>query len=153
MASKTSKCGFCYAKKLKSLVSFNNKMPPGSELKISKTRQWEFFNIGCVTHYYKPVLLNANNLQIMHTIYEIATNNSSYGYWFFPQWLRENVYCIGKERVLKYMQFMKIYAIYSSKKRFISLGNPKHKIYEYSLYTATICQDRILKIHIPTSCV
>ena len=52
----------------------------------------------------------------MHNIDEIATNNSEYGYRFIHLQLLEDGYSIGKNKVLKYMQFMGVQAIYPTKK-------------------------------------
>ena len=68
---------------------------------------------------------------LMHTIDEIATDNSEYGYRYIYRQLIEDGYIIGKDRVLKYMQSMGIQAIYPTKKRLTSIKNPEHKIYEY----------------------
>ncbi|MFW5990318.1 MAG: IS3 family transposase, partial [Campylobacterales bacterium] len=100
---------------------------------ISVTRQCELLNISRSSYYYKPVPISEYNLKIMHTIDEIATDNSEYGYRFIHQELLENGFSIGKDRVLKYMQIMGIQAIYPTKKKLTSQGVKEHKKYQYLL--------------------
>jgi len=139
------------AKKLESSVSLNKrKILIESGLKISITKQCELLTISRATHYYKPVPLSENNLKIMHAIDEIATDNSEYGYRFIHQQLLENGYGIGKDRVLKYMQFMGIQAIYPRKRTLTSLGNPEHKIYKYLLKPYWTRTGRTKQVYVPT---
>ena len=122
------------AKKLESSVSLNKrKTLVENELELSKTLQCKLLHISRATHYYKPVPISEHNLKIMHTIDEIATDNSEYGYRYIHQQLREDGYSIGKDRVLKYMQFMGIQALYPTKKRLTSIKNPEHTIFPYLL--------------------
>ena len=81
----------------------------------------------------------------MHIIDEIATDNSEYGYR-----LLEDGYNIGKDRVLKYMQFMGIQAIYQIKKRLTSIKNKEHKVYEYLLKEYWITTGKIKQINVPS---
>ena len=122
------------AKKLESSVSLNKrKTLVENELELSKTIQCKLLHISRATHYYKPVPISEQNLKIMHTIDEIATDNSEYGYRYIHQQLREDGYNIGKDRVLKYMQLMGIQALYPTKKRLTSIKNPEHTIFPYLL--------------------
>ena len=103
--------------KLKSSVSLNKRKELiEGELNITKTRQCKLLHVSRASHYYKPVPISKQNIKIMHIIDEIATDNSEYGYRFIHQQLLEDGYSIGKDRVLKYMQFMGIQAIYPTKK-------------------------------------
>jgi len=139
------------AKKLESSVSLNKrKILVENGLKISITKQCELLHIGRATHYYKPVPMSENNLKILHAIDEIATDNSEYGYRFIHQGLLEFGYSIGKDRVLKYMQFMGIQAIYPRKKCLTSIGNPEHKIYEYLLKPYWTRTGRTKQVYVPT---
>lgn len=139
------------AKKLESSVSFNErKTLIEGGLDITKTIQCELLNIGRATHYYKPIPMSENNLKIMHTIDEIATDNSEYGYRLIHQQLLEDGFPIGKDRVLKYMQLMGIQAIYPTKKRLTSIGNPEHKIYEYLLKPYWTRTGRTKQVYVPT---
>ena len=121
-----------------------------SELEITTTQQCKLLNISRASYYYEPVPINKQTLEIMHTIDEIATDNSEYGYRFIHQQLLEDGYSIGKDRVLKYMQLMGIQAIYPSKKRLTSIGNPEHKIYEYLLKPYWTKTSRTKQVYVPT---
>ncbi len=139
------------AKKLESSVSLNKrKTLIENGLKLSITKQCELLNIGRATHYYKAVQMSKNNLNILHMIDEIATDNSEYGYRFIHQQLLEDGYSIGKDRVLKYMQIMGIQAIYPKKRTFTSIGNPEHKIYEYLLKPYWTRTGRTKQVYVPT---
>ena len=140
------------AKKLKSSVSSKDRQTfIESGLELTKTRQCKLLGINRATHYYKPVPISEINLNIMHAIDEIATDNSEYGYRYIHQQLLEDGYSIGKDRVLKYMQFMGIQAIYPTKKRLTSIGNPEHKIYEYLLKEYWTKVGRSKTIYVPTA--
>jgi len=138
------------AKKLKSSVSLNKRKELIEvELNITKTRQCKLLHVSRSSHYYKPVPISQQNIKIMHSIDQIATDNSEYGYRFIHQQLLEDGYSIGKDRVLKYMQFMGIQAIYPTKKRLTSIGNPEHKIYEYLLKEYWTTTGRTKQIYVP----
>ena len=137
--------------KLKSSVSLNKRKELIEvELKLTKTRQCKLLHVSRASHYYKPVPVSQQNIKIMHSIDEIATDNSEYGYRFIHQQLLEDGYSIGKDRVLKYMQFMGIQAIYPTKKRLTSIGNSEHKIYEYLLKEYWTKTGRTKQIYVPT---
>ncbi len=137
--------------KLKSSVSSNKrKTLIGSELNLSKITQCKLLGISRATHYYKPVPMSKLNLRIMHTIDEIATDNSEYGYRFIHQQLLEDGYSIGKDRVLKYMQFMGIQAIYPTQKRLTSIKNQEHKIYAYLLKEYWTKTGKTKQVYVPT---
>lgn len=139
------------AKKLESSVSLNKRKTLVEDgLELSKTIQCKLLSVSRAAHYYKAVPISEKNLKIMHTIDEIATDNSEYGYRYIHQQLLEDGYNIGKDRVLKYMQFMGIQAIYPTKKRLTSIGNPEHKIYEYLLKEYWTKTGRTKQIYVPT---
>ena len=139
------------AKKLESSVSYKErKTLIENGLKLTKSTQCKLLGISRATHYYKPVPISKTNLKIMHTIDEVATDNSEYGYRFIHQQLLEDGYSIGKDRVLKYMQFMGIQAIYPTKKKLTSTGNPEHKIYEYLLKEYWTRTGRTKQTYVPT---
>ena len=139
------------AKKLESSVSYKErKTLIENGLKLTKTIQCKLLSISRATHYYKPAPLSEQNIKIMHTIDEIATDNSEYGYRFIHQQLLEDGYNIGKDRVLKYMQFMGIQAIYPTKKKLTSIKNQEHKIYEYLLKEYWTRTGRTKQIYVPT---
>ena len=138
------------AKKLESSVSLNKRKELiEDELNLTKTTQCKLLNVSRSSHYYKPVPISQQNIKIMHSIDEIATANSEYGYRFIHQQLLEDGYSIGKDRVLKYMQFMGIQAIYPTKKRLTSIKNQEHKIYEYLLKEYWTKNGRTIQIYVP----
>jgi len=138
------------AKKLESSVSLNKRKELiEGELNITKTTQCKLLHVSRSSHYYKPVPISQQNIKIMHSIDQIATDNSEYGYRFIHQQLLEDGYNIGKDRVLKYMQTMGIQAIYPTKKRLTSINNPEHKIYEYLLKEYWTTTGRTKQIYVP----
>ena len=138
-------------KKLESSVSLNKrKTLVENELELSKTIQCKLLNISRATHYYKPVPIREQNLKIMNTIDEIATDNSEYGYRYIHQQLLEYGYNIGKDRVLKYMQLMGIQALYPTKKRLSSIKNPEHTIFPYLLKEYWSRTGKTKQIYVPT---
>ena len=140
------------AKKLESSVSLNKRKELiEDELNLTKTIQCKLLHVSRSSHYYKPAPISQQNIKIMHSIDEIATVNSEYGYRFIHQQLLEDGYSIGKDRVLKYMQFMGIQAIYPTKKRLTSIGNPEHKIYEYLLKEYWTTTGRTKQIYVPSA--
>lgn len=139
------------AKKLKSSVSSKNrKTLIESGLNIPKTRQCELINISRASYYYKPVPMSAKDINILHAIDEIATDNSEYGYRFIHQQLLEDGYSIGKHRVFKYMGMLGIQAIYPRKKKLTSIKNQEHKIYDYLLkgYWTKVGKNK--SVYVPT---
>ena len=137
-------------KKLESSVSLNKrKTLVENELELSKTLQCKLLHISRATHYYKPVPISEQNLKIMHTIDEIATDNSEYGYRYIHQQLLEYGYNIGKDRVLKYMQLMGIQALYPTKKRLSSIKNPEHTIFPYLLKEYWSRTGKTKQIYVP----
>lgn len=139
------------AKKLGSSVSLNKRKTLVEDgLELSKTIQCRLLSISRATHYYKPMTVSEQSLKIMHTIDEIATENSEYGYRLVHRQLLEDGYIIGKDRVLKYMQSMGIQAIYPTKKRLTSIKNPEHKIYEYLLKPYWARTGRTKQVYVPT---
>ena len=139
------------AKKLESSVSLNKRKTLIEDgLELSKTIQCRLLSISRATHYYKPIPVSEQSLKIMHTIDEIATDNSEYGYRLVHRQLIEDGYIIGKDRVLKYMQFMGIQAIYPTKKRLTSIKNPEHIIFPYLLKEYWTRTGRTKQVYVPT---
>ena len=138
------------AKKLESSVSLNKrKALIESGLEITTTKQCELLHVSRSVYYYKPVPMNMKDVQIMHVIDEIATDNSEYGYRLIHRQLLEDGYSVGKDRVLKYMQMMGIQAIYPSKKRLTSIKNQEHKVYEYLLKEYWTQKGRTKQVYVP----
>lgn len=122
------------AKKLEGLDLSNKKALVESKPEtISIARQCALLGISRSAYYYRPAPLSSANLQIMHAIDEIATDNAEYGYRFIHQQLLEDGYHIGKERVLKYMRVMNLQALYPKKRKLTSIPNQQHKRYPYLL--------------------
>lgn len=121
-------------KKLKSLDLCNKKaLIESKHTVLSISEQCEIFGISRSYYYYKPVPMSQTNIQLLHRIDEIATDNSEYGYRFIYEQLKENGCSVGRNRVLKYMGILGIQAIYPTKKKLTSIKNKEHKIYEYLL--------------------
>ena len=122
------------AGKLKSLDLNDKKSliePKHQELSISE--QCELVGLSRSSYYYKAVPMSQTDIQILHKIDEIATDNSDYGYRLIHAQLKEDGYTIGKNRVLKYMGILGIQAVYPIKKKLTSIKHPKHTVYEYLL--------------------
>ena len=120
--------------KLNSLDIINKISLVESKLEtLSKTRQCELLNISRSGIYYKPKVMSLCNLNILHRIDEIYTDNPDYGYRYIHKQLLEDGFNIGKDRVLKYMGAMGIEAIYPHKKKVVSTKDSQHKIYKYLL--------------------
>lgn len=122
------------AKKLKSLDLSSKKSLVNSKLStLSLTRQCALLGISRSAYYYTPSPMSAQALAIMHSIDEIATDNSEYGYRLIHQQLLEDGHHIGKNRVLKYMRILGIQAIYPTKRKLTSIGIKEHHKYPYLL--------------------
>ncbi len=137
--------------KLKSLDLSNKKILVDSKLTITKTRQCELIGLSRSALYYIPKPLSDINLNILHKMDEIYTDNSDYGYRMIHQGLLEEGYSIGKDRVLKYMGILGIQAIYPTKKHLTSLKHPEHKIYDYLLKPYWTRTGRTKSVYVPTA--
>ena len=120
--------------KLNSLDISNRKDLVDSKLEIlSKTRQCELLKLSRSGIYYKTKVMSLYNLNILNRIDEIYTDNPDYGYRFIYRQLLEDGCNIGRDRVLKYMKMMGIEAIYPGKKKFTSVKDGQHRVYNYLL--------------------
>lgn len=139
------------AGKLKSL-DFDNKksLIESKHNKISVSEQCETIGISRSSYYYQAVPMSKENIQLLHRIDEIATDNSEYGYRFIHQQLKEDGLAIGKHRVLKYMGMLGIQAIYPQKKRLTSLKHPEHKVYDYLLKSYWVQKGKTKTVYVPT---
>ena len=137
--------------KLKNLDLSNKKILVDSKFTITKTRQCELIDLNRATLYAQPRPMNNTNLQILHKMDEIYTDNSDYGYRMIHQGLLEKGFSIGKDRVLKYMGVLGIQAIYPTKKRLTSLKHPAHKIYDYLLKPYWTKNGRTKSVYVPTA--
>ena len=137
--------------KLKSLDLSNKKTLVDSKLTITKTRQCELIGVSRSTLYYQAKPISDVNLQILHKMDEIYTDNSEYGYRMIHQELLEEGYSIGKDRVLKYMSILGIQAIYPNKKRLTSINHPEHQIYDYLLKPYWTKKGRTKSVYVPNA--
>ena len=117
---------------------------------LSVLEQCELVGISRSSFYYKSVPMSQKDIQLLHKIDEIATDNSEYGYRYIYQQLLENGYTIGKNRVLKYMRILGIQAIYLTKKRITSIKHPEHKVYEYLLKQYWQTNGKKKTVYVPT---
>ena len=139
------------AGKLKSLDLINKKsLIESKHNKISVSEQCESLGISRSSYYYQPVPMSQENIKLLHKIDEIATDNSEYGYRFIYEQLKEGGFNIGKHRVLKYMGILGIQAIYPTKRKFTSLKNQAHPIYEYLLKQYWTKVGRRKTVYVPT---
>lgn len=139
--------------KLKSLDYKTKKALIKSELGISIADQCEILGVSRSSLYYQPKETSEHNLLIMHTIDEIYTDNSDYGYRQIHQQLTQAYgFYIGKERVLKYMNTMGIQAIRPHKKKLTSIKDLEHKVYPYLLKGYwTKKEDRTKSVYVPNA--
>lgn len=122
------------AKKLKSLDYKTKKSLIKSKLNLSISDQCNILGMSRSNLYYKPKPISDKTLAIMHTIDEIYTESSEYGYrQIHEQLVKTYGFSIGKERVLKYMNSMGIHAIYPHRKKLTSIKDTEHRIYPYLL--------------------
>jgi len=120
--------------KLKGLDMLNKKSLVGSKPKIiAQARQCELLGFNGSSIYYKPRIMSSYNLSILNKIDEIYTDNPEYGYRYIHRQLLEEGFCVGRDRVLKYMGMMGIEAIAPRKKKAISIKDDSHKIHKYLL--------------------
>ena len=103
-----------------------------NELALTVDRQCDLVALSRSSFYYeaKPPL-DGTDLQILHRMDEIYTKWPFYGYRRICDELVAEDYCIGKDRVLKYMKILGLEAIYPKKKT--TIRDQSHKIYPYLL--------------------
>jgi putative transposase len=129
--------------KLKSLGLNDKKAliePKLTNLPLSE--QCDLIALNRSSYYYRAKPINKENIEIMHRIDEIYTDNPDYGYRFIHQHLLEDGFSIGKDRVLKYMNIMGIQAIYPKKRKLTSVKFQGHKIYPYLLKDYKVYSDK-----------
>jgi putative transposase len=139
--------------KLKSLDYKTRKALIKSELYISIADQCEILGVSRSNLYYQPKEVSREAIMIMHTIDEIYTDSSEYGYRQIHQQLtQEYGFHIGKERVLKYMNTMGIQAIHPRKKKLTSIKDLEHKVYPYLLKEYwSKREDRTKSVYVPNA--
>ena len=139
--------------KLKSLVSISKRkelIETKHKNGLSVKEQCELLVISRTAYYYKVVPPSNHKIKVMHAIDEIATENADYGYRLIHKQLLEDGYTIGKDRVLKYMQYMGIQALYPKPKVSTSAKNKAHKIYPYLLKKYWSRTSKRNSVYVPT---
>jgi len=120
--------------KLKSLDLINKKnLIESKHKKVSIADQCELLSMSRSSYYYKAKPIAKEDIEVMHKIDEIHTENSEYGYRQIYYQLQDLGVKVGRDRVLKYMGIMGIQAIYPQKKKQTSLKDNEHKTYPYLL--------------------
>ena len=138
--------------KLKGLDMLNKKSLVGSKPKIiAQARQCELLGFNRSSIYYKPRIMSSYNLSILNKIDEIYTDNPEYGYRYIHRQLLEEGFCVGRDRVLKYMGMMGIEAIAPRKKRAISIKDDSHKIHKYLLDKYWTSSGKTKTVFVPNS--
>jgi putative transposase len=138
--------------KLKGLDMLNKKSLVGSKPKIiAQARQCELLGFNRSSIYYKPRIMSSYNLSILNKIDEIYTDNPEYGYRYIHRQLLEEGFCVGRDRVLKYMGMMGIEAIAPRKKKAISIKDDSHKIHKYLLDKYWTSSGKTKTVFLPNS--
>ncbi len=137
--------------KLSSLDLSNKKDLVDSKLSIiSMTRQCEMIGVSRSSLYYTPKPISDFNLQLLHAIDEIYTDNPEYGYRFIHKQLLEDGVTVGRDKVLSYMHKLGISAIYPHKKKNTSIKHAEHDIYEYLLKPYWVKNGKTKQINVDT---
>lgn len=138
--------------KLKGLDMLNKKSLVESKPKIiAQARQCELLGLNRSSIYYKPRIMSSYNLSILNKIDEIYTDNPEYGYRYIHRQLLEEGFCVGRDRVLKYMGMMGIEAIAPRKKKSISIKDDSHKIHKYLLDKYWASSGKTKTVFVPNS--
>jgi len=138
--------------KLKGLDMLNKKSLVESKPKIiAQARQCELLGLNRSSIYYKPRIMSSYNLSILNKIDEIYTDNPEYGYRYIHRQLLEEGFCVGRDRVLKYMGMMGIEAIAPRKKKAISIKDDSHKIHKYLLDKYWTSSGKTKTVFVPNS--
>ena len=138
--------------KLKGLDMLNKKSLVESKPKIiAQARQCELLGLNRSSIYYKPRIMSSYNLSILNKIDEIYTDNPEYGYRYIHRQLLEEGFCVGRDRVLKYMGMMGIEAIAPRKKKSISIKDDSHKIHKYLLDKYWTSSGKTKTVFVPNS--
>jgi len=138
--------------KLKGLDMLNKKSLVGSKPKIiAQAIQCELLGFNRSSIYYKPRIMSSYNLSILNKIDEIYTDNPEYGYRYIHRQLLEEGFCVGRDRVLKYMGMMGIEAIAPRKKKAISIKDDSHKIHKYLLDKYWTSSGKTKTVFVPNS--
>lgn len=99
--------------------------------KISVRRQCDLLGLNRSGLYYEPLGESAENRKLMRMIDEEYTRRPFYGSRKLMQWLHEQGYQVGRERVRRLMHLLGLEAVYPKPK--LSRPGEGHKIYPYLL--------------------
>lgn len=100
-------------------------------IKPSVRKQCDLLDVARSNIYYEPVGYSEEDLEIMHRIDEIHTDQPWLGYRKHYEILKREGYSIGEDRTRILMRVLDIEAIYPAKKT--TIRNKDHKTYPYLL--------------------
>lgn len=106
--------------------------------KLSVARQCKLLGLNRTSMYYKEKQISDLEVEIKHIIDCLHTDHPAWGTRRITATLITKGYPIGRKLVRRYMQEMRIYAIYP--KPNLSVPNKAHKIYPYLLRNLPITQ-------------
>lgn len=98
---------------------------------ISLRRQCELLGVNRSGLYYRPLGESRENLKLMRLIDEEYTRRPFFGSRKILQWLHEQSYPVGRERVRRLMRRLGLQAVYPKPR--LSQPGERHKIYPYLL--------------------
>jgi len=98
---------------------------------ISLRRQCELLGVNRSGLYYQPRGESAENLKLMRLIDEEYTRRPFYGSRRMMRWLHAQGYQVGRHRVRRLMELMRLEAMYPKPR--LSQPGEDHKIYPYLL--------------------
>ena len=103
---------------------------PGKE-RLSVTRQRHLLGLSRSGYYYRPNPVSDEDLGLMRLIDEEYTRHPFYGSRRMADWLTDQGYPVGRDRVRRLMRMLGLEAIYPRKR--LSLGKKEHRKYPYLL--------------------
>lgn len=104
--------------------------------KLSISRQCKLLELNRSSIYYQEQAPTVCEIKIKHLIVRIHMDHPAWGTRRISAHLIEQGYFVGRKLVRRYMQEMRIYAIYP--KPNLSMPNKQHKVYPYLLRNLTI---------------
>lgn len=99
--------------------------------KLSVSKQCKLLGLNRSSIYYKEKQSTEFEIQVKHAIDEMHTDHPAWGTRRIAATLVAKGYLVGRKLVRRYMQEMRIYAIYP--KPNLSIPNKHHKVYPYLL--------------------
>ena len=98
---------------------------------LSVSKQCKLLGLNRSSVYYKEKQSTEFEIQVKHAIDEMHTDHPAWGTRRIATTLVTKGYLVGRKLVRRYMQEMRIYAIYP--KPNLSIPNKQHKVYPYLL--------------------